>query len=327
MGRYLIRRAIGGLVTLFGITIVTFIVIKLAPGDPARLQTAQIADAMVSERVYEQLREYYNLDKPMHVQYGMWLRRLLTGDLGNSFHDGLSVRRKIGEALWPTLSVALISLLLTYLVAVPMGIASAAAQGRAFDRVTSLVVYMLYSIPSYVIGLLLIFYVGVELGWLEFNGMRSDNFDELSSAGQWLDTLEHYVMITLSFTLGNLAYYSRFVRQNLLEVLRQDYIRTARAKGLGEASVVLKHAFINSLIPLITLISLTLPFVLSGSVILETMFNWPGLGRLFFDSVMRRDYPTIMALNFVTATLVLVITLLSDLSYALVDPRITYEEA
>jgi peptide/nickel transport system permease protein len=322
---YLARRLASGLVTLFGITVVSFGVIQLAPGDPAQLQTAQIADAAVSQRVYEQLRQLYGLDRPLHVQYGIWMSRLVRGDLGNSFHDGRRVARKIGEALWPTLSVALLSLLATLVVALPLGIYSAVRQGRAFDRVSSTLLYMLYSVPPYVMGMLLILYLGVKLDLLPFRGMRSDDFDQLSTWERFRDLAQHYVMITFCFAFGNLAYYSRFVRQNLLEVIRQDYVRTARAKGLPERTVILRHAFRNSLIPLISLIGLTFPFVLSGSVILEYMFNWPGLGRLYFESVLGRDYPTIMALNFITAVLVLVTTFIADLAYGWVDPRVSYE--
>jgi peptide/nickel transport system permease protein len=322
---YLSRRVASGLVTLFGITLVSFLVIQLAPGDPAQLQTAQIADASVSQRVYEQLRELYGLDRPLYVQYGMWMSRLVRGDLGNSFHDGRRVSRKIGDAVWPTLSVALLSLLLTLLVALPLGIVAAVRQGKPFDRVSSTVLYMLYSVPPYVMGMLLILYFGVKLDLLPFRGMRSDDFSELSSWGRLLDVGRHYVMITFCFTFGNLAYYARFVRQNLLEVIRQDYVRTARAKGLPERTVILRHAFRNSLIPLISLIGLTFPFVLSGSVILEYMFSWPGLGRLYFESVLGRDYPTIMALNFITAVLVLVTTFVADLAYGWVDPRVSYD--
>src|SRR5688572_20065950 len=322
---YLARRVASGLVTLFGITLVSFGVIQLAPGDPAQLQTAQIADAAVSQRVYEQLRELYGLERPLHEQYGKWMARLVRGDLGNSFHDGRRVSGKIGEALWPTLSVALISLLATLVIAVPLGIYSAVRQGRAFDRVSSTLLYVFYSVPPYVMGMLLILYLGVKLDLLPFRGMRSDDYSELSSWGQLWDVSRHYVMITFCFTFGNLAFYARFVRQNLLEVIRQDYVRTARAKGLPERTVILRHAFRNSLIPLVSLIGLTFPFVLSGSVILEYMFNWPGLGRLYFESVLGRDYPTIMALNFITAVLVLVTTFIADLAYGWVDPRISYE--
>ena len=322
---YTARRLMIGLFMLFGISVVTFVIIRLAPGDPAQLQASAVQDAQVSEQIYQQLREYYNLDKPIHIQYIRWIKRLVVLDMGNSFHDGLKVTGKIGDAFWPTFSVAALSISLVYLLAVPIGIVSAVKQGGAFDRIMSVIVYMLYSVPSYVIGMILIFYIGVQLDWLPVRGMRSDNYEELSAIGKFLDGPKHYIMITTSFTLGGLAYYSRFTRQNLLEVTRQDYIRTARAKGLNETKVIMKHAFPNTLIPLITLMSLTFPYILGGSVILETMFNWPGMGKLFFDSVMRRDYPTIMGLSFITAVLVLGLTLLADLAYALVDPRVSYD--
>lgn len=322
---YVLRRLATGLVTLVGISLISFFVIQLVPGDPAQLQTASIADASVSARVYEQLRALYGLDRPLPVQFGLWAGRLLRGDLGSSFHDGRRVAAKIGDALWPTLSVALLSLLLTLVISIPIGILSAVREGKPFDRITSTVLYALYSVPSYVMGMILILYLGVKFDLLPFRGMRSDHHDEMSRVQQIWDLGRHYLMITFCFTFGNLAYWSRFVRQNLLEVVRQDYVRAARAKGLRESTVIVKHAFGNSLIPLISLMGLTFPFVLSGSVILEYMFNWPGLGRLYFESVLQRDYPTIMALNFSTALLVLIATLLADLAYGIVDPRVSYE--
>ncbi len=326
MFSYILRRIVTGIVTLFGISVVSFFIIQLVPGDPAQIQASQVADAAVSERVYQQLREQYGLDQPIRVQYYEWVKKLVMADLGSSFHDGRQVSAKIGESLWPTLSVALLSFLLTLAISTPIGIFSALRQGGGFDRSVSTGLYMLYSVPNYVAGMLLILYLGVKWDLLPFRGMRSDGYDDMSTLGQMWDLAQHYVLITFCFTFGNLAYYSRFIRQNLLEVVRQDYIRTARAKGMGERSVVLKHAFTNSLIPLISLIGLTFPFVLSGSVILEYMFNWPGLGRLYFESVLQRDYPTIMALNFITALLVLGITFIADLTYGLVDPRISYEK-
>ncbi len=326
MARYVFGRFLSGLVTLFGITVVSFFIIQLVPGDPAELQTATIADAQVSEAVYERLRELYGLDQPVVVQYVRWVGKLAQGDLGSSFHDGRRVSAKIGDALWPTLSVALLSFLLTLIISVPIGIYSSVKQGGRFDRIMSTLLYMLYSVPSYVMGMLLILFVGVKLDLLPFRGMRGDDYADLTLVGQMWDLAKHYVLITFCFTFGNLAYYSRFVRSNLLEVVRQDYIRTARAKGLSERRVVLKHAFVNSLIPLISLIGLTFPFVLSGSVILEYMFSWPGLGRLYFEGVLQRDYPTIMALNLITALLVLGSTFLADLSYGLVDPRVRYDD-
>jgi peptide/nickel transport system permease protein len=325
MLKYILRRLLSGLVTLWGITVITFVVIKLAPGDPLQLQYEASQQRPISPETYNKMRAHFGFDRPIPAQYGMWLKRLATFDLGQSFSDGLPVSRKIGDAFWPTLSVAAISIFLAFLISTPIGIYSAWRQNGAFDKVVSTVLYMLYSVPSYVVGMLLILYLGVKFDLLPFRGMRSDDFERLSPGGQVVDYAKHTVMIVICYTVGSLAYYSRFVRQNLLEVIRQDYIRTARAKGLGERSVVLKHAFRNSMIPFITLLGLTFPHLLSGSVILEMMFNWPGLGRLFIDSVFQRDYSTLMALNFITAAMVLAGTLLADLAYGLVDPRVTYD--
>lgn len=326
MIRYLIRRCLSGLVTLFGITLITFVIIAKAPGDPASIKfNAMQQKRAVSQRVYEQLRAYYGLDQPVIVQYGRWLGRLVRFDFGNSFADSNSIGEKIRKALWPTLSVSLASLIVSLLLSLPIGIWSAAREGGWIDRAMSAVLYMLYSIPSYVMGMALILYLGVKWDLLPFRGMRSDNFASLSAAGQAADYFKHYAMITFCFTFGGLAYYARFTRQNLLETIRQDYVRTARAKGLSETGVVLKHAFVNTLIPLITLLGLTIPDLLSGSVILETMFNWPGLGRLFMDAVLQRDYPMLMALNFITAFLVLAGNLMADIAYGFADPRVSYD--
>ncbi len=325
MIRYVLRRILSGLVTLLGITLITFIIIRLAPGDPAAMRTMAGENPKVSQRTYEQLRAYYGLDQPMHIQYGRWLGRLVKGDFGNSFTDGLKISTKISDALWPTLSVSLISILTAFIVSLPIGIWSAYRQGGVFDRNVSTFLYMLYSIPSYVMGIVLILVLGVKLDLLPLGGIRSDVHETLSASGKFFDIAKHMVMITICFTFGGIAYYSRFIRQNLIEVIRQDYVRTARAKGLNEKKVILRHAFRNSLIPFVTLLGLTFPAILSGSVILEYMFNWPGMGRLFIESVMARDYPTLMALEFITAFMVLLGTLLADLCYGLVDPRIKYD--
>jgi peptide/nickel transport system permease protein len=325
MIQYILRRFGTGLVTLFGITLITFFIIQLAPGDPVALRLGQIQNRQVSEQMYRQLENHFGLDKPVYVQYFQWLGRLATLNLGNSFADGQRITRKIGVAIWPTLSVELLSIALAFLISLPIGIWSAVRQGGPFDKIVSTLLYMLYSVPSYVMGMVLILYLGVHWDLLPFRGMHSDQYEQLTAWGRLLDTSKHYVMITFCFTFGALAFYSRFARQNLLEVIRQDYIRTARAKGLGEGRVVLRHAFVNTMIPLITLLGLTFPTILSGSVILEYMFNWPGLGRLYFESVLQRDYPTLMALNFVTACLVLLGTFLADIAYGLVDPRVTYD--
>ena len=283
-------------------------------------------DSRVSIRVYEELRKYYELDKPMHVRYGKWMWRLARLDFGQSMStDRRPVWGKIKERLWPTMSLAILSLGISLSVAIPIGVYSAARQNRLFDTVSSVLLYALYSIPSYVMAVPLILLLAIQWDLLPFQGMTSDNYDELTKMGKVIDLVKHYTLITFCFSYGTLAYYSRFIRQNMLEVLRQDYIRTARAKGLTERRVIMRHGFRNALIPVVTLFGLLLPAIIGGSVILEVMFNWPGMGRLFFESMMARDYPTIMALTFITACLVLLGTLLADLSYPLVDPRITYD--
>ncbi|MBE0535325.1 MAG: ABC transporter permease [Phycisphaerae bacterium] len=323
---YIIRRLLLAIPTLLGITVVTFCVINLAPGDPAELQTQGIMDSKVSIRVYEDLRQYYGLDEPVLKRYGQWLGRLARLDFGPSMStDRRPVWDKIRERLWPTMSLALLSLGISLAVAIPIGIYSAARQNRWFDTVSSTVLYALYSIPSYVMAVPLILLVAIQWNWLPFQGMKSDDYAQLTALGKMADLVKHYTLITFCFTYGALAYYARFVRQNMLEVLRQDYVRTARAKGLTERHVIMRHGFRNALVPVMTLCGLLLPAIIGGSVILEVMFNWPGMGRLFFESMMSRDYPTIMALTFITACLVLLGTLLADLSYPLVDPRIAYD--
>ncbi len=326
MFSYLIRRILVAIPTLIGITVVTFFIINLAPGDPAQFQTQSIMDPKVSIRVYEQLREYYGLDKPIHVRYVDWLGRLATLDFGVSMStDRRPVLDKVKERLWPTMSLAILSLGTSLCLAIPIGVYAAARQDRLFDTLSSTILYALYSVPSYVMAVPLILLVGVQWDLLPFQGMKSDDYTDLSTGGKIIDLVKHYTLITFCFSFGAWAYYSRFVRQNMLEVLRQDYVRTARAKGLGEFIVIVRHGFRNTLIPMMTLLGLLLPEIIGGSVILEVMFNWPGIGRLFFESMLARDYPTIMALSFITAVLVLLGTLLADLSYALVDPRVTYD--
>ena len=323
MLNYIIRRLLIGLVTLMGITLVTFLTIESAPGDIVELMLFERPDA--DEETRQRLREDLGLNDHIVVRYCKWVEKLATLDFGRSIKTGEPVTTMIRRHIWPTASVGIISLALAFLLSVPIGLYSAVHQGGLFDRIMSTNLYMLYSVPSYVIGMVLILYLGVKLDFFPIQGMYSDNYETLSLFGKILDQAHHYVLITICFTVGSLAYYSRFVRQNLLEVIQQDFIRTARAKGLSETRVIIHHAFRNTLIPFVSLMGLTLPFILSGSVILEHMFNWPGIGWLYMESVQQREVNTIMALNFMTATLVLICTLLADLAYGLVDPRISHD--
>lgn len=337
---YFIRRILLIIPTFFGITLVTFAIVQLAPGDPAELRSmsSETADVNLSEGHYEKLRERFNLDKPIPVQYGIWISNLLQGDLGKSMADDTPVVDKIVDGFWPTVSVNIAALFLAFIISLPIGILSAARRSGWFDRTSGVVLYMFYSIPSYVGAIALILYLGVRWRFLPFSNMTTDPslfgktdiwaLDFVHSMPQpwntYLDMVVHMTLYVICVAYGSLAYYSRFVRQNLLEVLQQDFIRTAKSKGLSARTVVLKHGFRNTLIPFLTMIGLIIPGIIGGSVILERIFTWPGLGRLFVDSIFSRDYTTVMALSTATAVLVLVVTLIVDLLYGIVDPRVSH---
>jgi len=323
---HIVKRLFLAVVTLIGISLITFLMIAMAPGDPASLQTSEIMDPEMSNRVYEELREYYGLNDPIPVRYVKWLGRIATLDFGESMStDRRPVLDKITERLWATVSVSLLAIAFSLALSIPLGMAQAAKQDSKFDVISSMLLYALYSIPSYVMAMPLILYIGVKWDLLPFQGMRSDGYDDMATLERMLDLAKHYVLITFCTSYGAWAYYSRFVRQNMLEVVRQDYVRTARAKGQKESVVIWRHAFRNTMIPMLTLLGLMLPGLVGGSVILEVMFNWPGLGRLFFESMLSRDYPTIMAMSVISAALVLLGMLLADLGYAWADPRVRYE--
>jgi peptide/nickel transport system permease protein len=234
----------------------------------------------------------------------------------------------IGQRIGPTLVLQLTSLSLTYLLAIPIGLYATARAGRLDERVVSTTLYMLYSLPVFVAALFLQVLFAITLRGtaleLPLFGMTSDHFDELSRREQVWDILRHALLPVACSTYGSLAYYSRFIRANMQEVIRQDYIRTARAKGVGPMRVLVHHAFRNTLIPLVTMIGLTLPVLLSGSIILEQIFSWPGMGKLFFESIRERDYPTMMGLMLMFSTLTLLGQMLADFLYAIVDPRVSY---
>ena len=324
MLQYTLRRLFLIIPTLIGITIVTFAVINLAPGDPVALINRGEMDARISPQAYERMLHLYGLDQPVHVRYLTWLKRLGTLDFGDSFLDHRPVREKIAERLPATLILNITSLLAALVLSVPLGLYAAMRQNSTFDKVGGTALYMLYSLPEFWVALLLIMLFGVKLRWLPFHGMESLDARQLGFFAYGWDRFLHMVLPVLCLTYGSLAYLSRFVRGSSLEVIRQDYIRTARAKGLDEREIVYRHVFRNTLIPVLTLLGLLLPTLISGSVILESIFSWPGVGELFFTAVRARDYPVVMGLSFITAVLVLVSTLLADLLYAWADPRVTY---
>jgi peptide/nickel transport system permease protein len=306
---------------LLGITIISFGVMKLAPGDPTSLWTD--LNPNMNKEAIERIRAHYGLDQPWYVQYGKWLRNMLMLDFGRSFaSDNRPVLDKIAERIPITLLINLLSMILILSVAIPIGVMSAVKQNSLFDKGTTVFVFLGFAIPSFWLALLLIMLFGVELDVLPLSGFRSLSYGDLSPVGKVLDISWHLTLPVFISAFGGLAGMSRYMRSNMLEVIRQDYITTARAKGLDERTVIFKHALRNALLPVITLLGLSIPGLIGGSVIIESIFAIPGMGLLFYQSVMMRDYPTIMGILVIGAILTLLGNLLADLSYSFADPRI-----
>lgn len=325
MLNYTLRRLAYLFPTLIGITFVTFMIVNLAPGDPVELINRGQMDSRISPAAYKSMLHLYGLDEPMHVRYITWLERLVTLDFGTSFLDHRPVLDKILERLPATLMLNLASLIVALIVSIPLGLFSAVRQHSLFDKVGGTALYVMYSLPDFWVALLLILLFGVKLKILPFIGMESIHAHEYGFLKLTWNRFLHMILPTICLTYGSLAFLSRFVRGSTLEVIQQDFVRTARAKGLEENTIIYRHVFKNTLIPVLTLFGLLLPTLISGSIILESIFSWPGIGNLFFDAVRARDYPVVMGLSFITAVLVLLSTLLADLLYAWADPRVTYE--
>ena len=305
---------------LFGITIITFTVIHLAPGSPVEVQTEMSLKSSAQAR--DNLRRLYGLDKPLHIQYVDWLKRLLMFDFGKSFVDGRKVIDKIMERIPITLLINVLSIALILAIAIPIGVMSAVRQHSLFDKVSTVFVFVGFSTPSFWLALLLMIFFGVHLGVLPISGIQSVDTSGMSALERVLDVAKHLILPVSISAFAGIAGMSRYSRSSMLEVIRQDYIRTARAKGLPESKVILRHAFKNALMPIVTILGLSVPALIGGSVIFETIFAIPGMGHLFYASTMSRDYPTIMGILVIGAVLTLLGNLIADISYALVDPRI-----
>ncbi len=324
MLRYIARRLLLTIPLLIGITLISFLVIHLAPGGPVEMATD--LNPRVTAEVRERLKAYYGLDQPVHVQYLRWLGRMATLDFGESFsRDGRQVSEKIGERIPVTLAINVLSMILIFLVAIPVGIYSAVRKDSWFDRISTVAVFTGFAVPTFWLALLLMILFGVRLGWLPISGLVSLEYESLSFAGKVWDRTRHLVLPVFVSAFGGVAGLSRYMRSNMLEVIRQDYIATARAKGLPERRVVFRHAMRNALLPFITILGLSVPGLLGGSVIFESIFAIPGLGQLFYQSVMSRDYPLIMGALVIGAFLTLIGNLLADVGYAYADPRIRTE--
>jgi peptide/nickel transport system permease protein len=323
---YIVRRLVIACLTLLLITFLVYGIVRFMPGTPLTADPAMLDPSMQLTPEYRaKMERFYGLDKPWYRQYFVWLGNILTFDFGTSIsQNNQPVFKLIIERAPATLLLSVTSLILTYLLAIPIGLWATVNAGTTRERTVSTLLYMLYSLPAFVAALFLQLLLAVKLEWLPLFGMTSDNFESLSLWGKTWDLFKHSFMPIVCFTYGSLAYDSRFIRANMQEVIRQDYIRTARAKGLPEWRIIWHHAFRNTLIPFVTIIGLTLPHLLSGAVILEQIFTWPGMGRFFFESIGRRDYDAIMGLVLIFSVLTLLGQLLADVLYAVVDPRVTY---
>ncbi|GMT47894.1 MAG: peptide ABC transporter permease [bacterium] len=318
---YLGKRITEIFITLIGITLLSFFIIHLAPGKPTDVLTD--LNPKITPEARERLEKYYGLDKPIIVQYFLWAKRVVKLDFGDSFStDRRPVWEKIKERIPVTISINLLSMLLIFMIAIPVGISSATHQYSLYDKITTVGVFLGFAMPAFWLGILLMMLFGVYLQWLPISGLKSMNYETLSAGGKVLDLAKHLALPVFVSALGGIAGISRYMRSSMLEVIRQDYIITARAKGLPESKVIYRHALRNALLPIITLLGLSVPGLIGGSVIFEQIFSIPGMGQLFWMSVMQRDYPLIMGLLTIGAILTLIGNMLADLCYAVVDPRI-----
>lgn len=316
MFKYTVKRILQSIPLVLIVSIIAFLIIHMAPGDPIYMfinpETSNPVDVEV-------IRRNLGLDKPLPVQYFMWLGRVLKGDLGISYLHSRPVFTILMEKVPNTLILALVSTLFSFIVAIPAGIISAIKRNSIIDYLFSTLAFIGVSLPSFWFGLMLILLFSLKLGWLPSGGMR-ENFDAFVLS----DRLVHLIMPTLVLSMGSMAGKMRYMRSSMLEVIRQDYIRTARSKGLSEKIVIYKHALRNALLPIITMMGFIIPNLFSGAVMTETIFSWPGIGRVTVEATFNRDFPIMMGSIVFSSVLIIVGSLIADLLYALADPRIKY---
>lgn len=337
MWRFLLRRMLVMIPTLLGVTLICFAILRLANADPvAQANDLGLNDRQISREAVEHLRKLYSLDQPWYIQYWRLLRRLVTLDLGNRWQDGRPIVEVIGEALPVTLLLSTVSLVASYLIAIPLGVFSAARRGSRADAIVTVGLFLLYSLPGFWVGTMLLVFLGsgrfVQCPWTESGGCfplqgwhSFEGFEGSSFLKRCLDVGWHVTLPVLTLTYGSLASLSRYMRSGMLETLRQDYIRTAWAKGLSERRVLYVHALRNGIIPIITLLGLTLPYLISGSVIVEQIFGIRGMGFVALEAIRLPDYPLVITVVAFTAVVTMIGILVSDVVYALVDPRIRIE--
>ena len=314
---YLGRSLIQKVVTLFFVSVVSFLIIHLAPGEPSQIDPL---NPKFTPEMVERMRKEFNLDKPLHVQYLLFYKNLFTGRIV-SWRDNLPVLGKIWERFLNSLPLFIVGTLLTWTFSFPVGIRSAIQRDGFYDKSTTFLAYLLISIPGFFFAYILIILVVTKLH-VPVIGMQTFGVTATSPMIQFMDRIWHLVLPSILGATGGVAVLSRYVRSQMLEIIGQDYVRTAQAKGLPDETVYYRHALRNALLPFVTMFGLILPGLIGGSVIIESIFSWPGMGRMAYEAILARDYPVILTVNFITAVLVLVGTLISDLLYMAVDPRI-----
>ncbi len=324
MIRYIIRRLLLAVPLLLVISALTFVIVEIAPGDAAQMY---IDPEKGTDPAYiEQIRRNLGLDQPIHVRYVAWLGQTLSGDWGFSFRSRRAVTLEVGDRLPNTLLLGGTALLLSFVLAVPIGVISAFKRYSWIDYTVTTLSLVGTSIPIFWVALLFIQVFAIQMDWFPASGMRSVR-EQYTGWQSVIDVLHHMILPTIVLALAQIAGWSRYQRSALLDVLGQDYIRTARGKGVRERRVLILHALRNALIPMITLVGISVPSVVTGAFITETIFSWPGIGRLGVDAVSGRDYPVIMAVTMLSAVLIILSSLLADIAYAWADPRIRYEQS
>jgi peptide/nickel transport system permease protein len=315
VARFLVRRLLGAIPLLFGVAVLSFLFMQLAPGTPDELYAR---NTRMSQAQLDAIRHNMGLDKPPYVQFWLWLRNLLQGDLGTSY----SQYRPVWDVIWGvfpnTVYLVLTGLTLSLVISLVFGVLAAVRPFGFFDNVTSFVSYFGLAMPVFWFGLMLQILFAVKLGWLP-----SANMHSAQGGGAW-DLIKHLILPAFTIAIGSIASWSRYVRSSTVEALHQDYVRTARAKGVREQAIILGHVLRNALIPFVTVVSIDIPLYLTGAVLTETVYSWPGMGRLFYDALTKRDYPVLMGILILGAVLIILGNLIADLIYGLLDPRIKY---
>jgi peptide/nickel transport system permease protein len=320
---YILKRTLQSIPILLGASTLIFFLMHAAPGDPTSIYLRPDIDPAV----IEQMRKNLGLDQPVHVQYVKWLSSFARGDFGYSFSQKRPIIDIIKDTLPNTILLSGIALVIIFSLGVLIGTIQAVRQYSWIDNLATVLAFFFYSMPSFWFGLMLILLLSYKFQWLPASQMTSVNFEFISVGKQWVDRLMHLIMPAAALGIGSAASVARYMRSGMLEQIRQDYVRTARAKGLSERVVIFKHAMRNALIPVITLLGLSLPFLVGGAVLIETIFAWPGMGRLIIQAIFQRDYPVVLASAFVLSITVIIGNLLADILYSVVDPRVRVEES